>query len=343
VGQVDQPLSYSEATRQWLANFWQAEKIDLAYRETLSAVLSRMWPSAAEGQEQGGKASLLTLPANCCAAFGKDPGKALEVNAAWSLIYAAFYLLDKVEDQEAAGELFSPDPGVVTNVTTGFILSAGLILYKLETAQKLSNLAISSLQIALHRRALSVCAGQHLDLTQREPDLRQVWHSVTAKSGEFFSLGCLAGALVATNAPDQIEGFATFGRHLGVLIQIANDAGGLWGKGESQSDLARGKLTLPVAYAFSVLAAEKAERLSRLLPLAKDNVDAESEARSLILGCGGLVYLMLEAERHRQRARAALESLNLRTDDARELLILLDQIGRPMDKTARRTRRVRQN
>ena len=334
MGQVDPPTSYSKATRQWLANFWQAENIDPAYRETLSAVLSQMLPSAAEGEEQGGKASLLALPANCCGALGKDPETALEVNAAWSLIYAAFYLLDKVEDQEASGELSSSGPGVVTNVTTGFILSASWILYKLETAQKLSNHAISSLQIAFHRRALGVCAGQHLDLAQREPDVQQVWHSVIAKSGEFFSLGCLAGALVATNKPDQIEGFATFGCHLGVLIQIANDVGGLWGKEDDKSDLARGKLSLPVAYAFSVLVAEKAERLSRLLHLAKDDPDAESEARSLILGCGGLVYLMLEAERHRQRARAALESLNLEANNARELLILLDQIGRPKDKAA---------
>lgn len=309
-----------------------------------------MWPSASEGEEQSGKASLLVLPAHCCAALGKDPEAALEVNAAWSLTYAAFYLLDKVEDQEASGELFSPGLGVVTNVTTGFILSASWILYKLETAQKLGNPAISSLQIAFHHSALTVCTGQHLDLAQRDPDLRQVWHSVTAKSGEFFSLGCLAGALVATNEPDQIEGFAAFGRHLGVLIQIANDAGGLWGKREGQSDLARGKFTLPVAYAFRVLAVEKVERLSRLLLLAKGDSNAESEARSLILGCGGLVYLMLEAERHRQRARAAIESLNLRTDDARELLILLDKIGRPKDEVGaglrpapRRTRHARRN
>ena len=142
MGQIGPLASYSKAIRQWLANFWQSEGIDSAYRETLNAVLSRMWPSAAEGEEQGGKASLLTLPANCCVALGKDPEAALEVNAAWSLIYAAFSLLDKAEDQEASGELFSPGSGVVTNVTIGFILSASWTLYKLETAQKLSIVAV---------------------------------------------------------------------------------------------------------------------------------------------------------------------------------------------------------
>lgn len=151
-------------------------------------------------------------------------------NTAWSLLYAAFYLLDKVEDQEANGELFSSSPGIVTNVTTGFILSAGLILSKLELAQKPGIPEISSLQITFHHIALAVCAGQHLDLSQRKPDLKQVWQIVTAKSGEFFSLGCLAGALIATNEPDHLQAFATLGRHLGVLIQIANDIAGLWGK-----------------------------------------------------------------------------------------------------------------
>lgn len=319
--------SYSKTIQVWLIDFWQAEDIHPAFRETLTVVLSRMWLSAIEAEEQDRKACLLTLPTNCCSALGKDPQTALEVNAAWSLLYAAFYLLDKVEDQEATGELFSPGPGVVTNVTTGFILSASLVLAKLEAARKLAASTITSLQIAFHRIALAVCAGQHLDLTLQAPDLRQVWRSVTAKSGEFFSLGCLMGACVATNEPDQHRALAAFGRHLGVLLQIGNDIQGLWGKDDGQSDLARGEITLPVAYAFRVLPAIESKRLSRLLTLAEDSAEAESETRSLILGCGALVYLLLEAERRKQLARNALESLGLQPEAARALFDLLDQIG----------------
>jgi len=326
VGVNNPPVVYSRRIQEWVVDFWQAESLDPAYRDMLSIVLTRLWSPVVEAEEQNRKLSLLTLPTICCVALGKDPEFVIETNAAWALVYAAFNLLDKVEEQEASGELFTPSLGVVTNVSTGFLLTANLILSKLITNQKAGVPPISSLQTSLYRRVLAVCAGQHLDLTQKAPDLEQVWHSVAAKSGEFFSLGCWISALLATENLDQQKSLAAYGRHLGYLIQIANDIEGLWGKSDGLSDLVKNRMTLPVAYAFSILESEKLEKLSQLLSLSKDDSRAETEARRLILGCGALIYLLLEAERHQQMARTTLESLKLPAISAQPLFRLLDQV-----------------
>lgn len=170
-----------------------------------------------------------------------------------------------------------------------------------------------------------MCAGQHLDLAIREPNLSQTWQSVAAKSGDFFALACWVGARLATSEPVQLESMAKYGRHLGILIQIANDTEGLWGRDGIDSDLARGKVTLPVAYALGVLPPAERTALQRLI-LAKTR-EGEARARQMILSSGGLIYLMLEAEKHRQQAKAALSGLPINEPQREQLLEFLDRMG----------------
>jgi geranylgeranyl pyrophosphate synthase len=94
----------------------------------------------------------------------------------------------------------------------------------------------------------------------------------------------------------------SFGHHLGLLIQIANDIEGLWSNDGCDSDLARGQWSLPVAYAFQVLPSEKQARLRLLIGTAA----AEAEARRVILDCGALIYLALETEKNKRQAANAL-------------------------------------
>ena len=100
------------------------------------------------------------------------------------------------------------------------------------------------------------CSGQHADLTRPERTLEQCWHISEAKSGVFFALACRAGARLATPSEKPLQAFGEFGLHLGLLIQIKNDAGGLAASPGHRSDLeAAIHATLPIAYALHVLAA----------------------------------------------------------------------------------------
>jgi geranylgeranyl pyrophosphate synthase len=137
-------------------------------------------------------------------------------------------------------------------------------------------------------------------------------------------LGGYLGARLATDDEVWIETFTQFGKQLGILVQIGNDIDGL-GKGTSSGgDLAVGKRTLPVIYALQVLPAEERARLTELLNAAPKDKSAENDARESILRAGAIVYLSLEASKHKQRAKNALSQMKLDREAANQLFRLLD-------------------
>jgi geranylgeranyl pyrophosphate synthase len=312
------------ALRARLSFLWDTIEIDAGYRRALQATLAALLASPAGAKERDDGASPLLLPLLCCDALGGESEAGVAVNAAWALLYAAFYLLDKVEDQEPMPS-FSPvlATGTLLNVTTGLMLGAQLLLARLE-ADGIRADAARDIRTRFNRLALAVCGGQHRDLTLAEPGLQVAWQVAAAKSGSFFALGSYVGARVATGEEALLAAYASFGRHLGIQIQIANDVEGLWGDGDCQSDLARGQWSLPVAYAFHVLPAEKQAMLRTLLDAAaEEDGRAEAEARRLILDCGALIYLALEAEKQKRQAENVLRSAHGLPEATERLVALL--------------------
>lgn len=318
--------------QEWIDEFLLEENQDPAYYAAISTVLSTQLNQdlSCEGQPQ--PFGLSRLPSLVCSALGGDWQNAIEVNAAWYLLYAAFDLLDKVEDQEINDIRFSGlEENVLINVATGLILSAELILARVAGEEGCNSTTLKTLFLTFNRMALKVCTGQHLDLIIQDPDLAQAWKIAESKSGDFFALACWLGAQAANCDPDQLESMRTFGRHIGILVQIENDIEGLWGRNGKNSDLASGKVTLPVAYALSVLPPAERSILKQLIP-AKTR-DNEVKARKLILSKGGLIYMMLEAEKHRQQAKDILNGLPVTESERENLLMTLNRIGRIDENT----------
>lgn len=291
-----------DALHERLSFLWNTAEFDAGYQQALQAILAHLLkPTANErGQEKG--ESPLLLPHLCCHSLRGEFQSGLTVNAAWVLLYAAFYLLDKVEDEEPIEPLSSQlTTSTLLNATTGLILVAELLLAKLDGVGVETN-AATDIRTRFNRLALNACAGQHRDLVQHEPALQDAWRIAAAKSGAFFALGCHVGARVATDNEDALSACSSFGHHLGLLIQIANDIDGLWSNDGYGSDLSRGQWTLPVAYAFHVLPVEKQATLRTLV----GTTGGETEARQLILDCGALLYLALETEKNKRLAENAL-------------------------------------
>lgn len=142
------------------------------------------------------------------------------------------------------------------------------------------------------------------------------------------TLGCLAGAISATNDETHLDSFRAFGQNLGILVQIANDIDGLWEKGGKRSDLAANKWTLPIAYAFRVLPSDKKSSLHKLVVNSSTDSEAEVEARRMILDCGALIYLWLEIEKYRQKAEKNLAGLDLCQAEKEQLLDILNKVAR---------------
>lgn len=305
---------------EW-GDVWDKERLDSEYRSALTQALSVL-PGLTTSIEQN-QTGVLNLPPLVCKAIGIEIECLVTITKAWRLLYAAFYLLDKIEERELLSGIFSQyDTGVLTNITTGLILQEEIALVNAVARKESSIERGAHFLIAFNNIALAVCAGQHQDLSSSNITLAQAWEIAAGKSGAFFALGCRLGAYAGAESSETVKAFTTYGHCLGLLIQLANDVEGLWGE---YNDLSRGKVTIPVAYALEVLPSLEKDKLVRYLD--NPNTHQEATIRKLILTNGALVYMALEAEKIKQQGKKALDSLSLNHDPKEHLESMLDQIA----------------
>ena len=308
-----------------LDEFWYLKEIDPEYREYIIRVISNQKRRPIVSDDNSSIRGLRELPTSVCMALGGKKVFAKQLNKAWELVYLAFHILDKIEDQEIDNKLTQYDLGTVTNVTTGLILQAELILAKLNDRMEKAFGNKSCLLILFNQLALGVCAGQHWDLSSSERELSQAWKVASGKSGNFFALGCKLGAYIATENIEQIKKLEEFGHCVGLLLQIANDVEGLWSQEEEVSDLLQGKVTIPIAYALRVL--PERERAVLRDYLNNPAANAEDDMRAMIIENGALVYLALEAEKIRQQAKSILTATALMQTKKDQLELVLERIA----------------
>ncbi len=107
------------------------------------------------------------------------------------------------------------------------------------------------------RAILEICEGQHLDLSfEGRLDLEEeVYISMIArKTAALIEASLCLGALVG--GEEDLSGWRSFGRVLGLAFQVQDDLLGVWGREErtgkpAAADLYRRKLGLPVVYALT--------------------------------------------------------------------------------------------
>jgi geranylgeranyl pyrophosphate synthase len=261
----------------------------------------------------------LLIPELCCQALGGNHRLAEGVIIAWEALCFAAHLLDLVADADE----FETHRGLFATVAAACI-PAGRILLEDYTPSCLRKDALAYLVRDFDRAIMSACAGQVMDLTEAEPSLERCWEISSRKTGEIYALAARSGARLATENQDLIEILNNFGLHLGILIQIEDDINGLWSHKDDRSDIARGKWTLPVAYAFQVLSPLESKRLKEQMTFANQHSRLEDTARRTIIESGALVYLAAEAEKHYRKAQNAIIQADLADDGRRELIGLLD-------------------
>jgi hypothetical protein len=307
-------LQAQEITLSYLAQLG-AETADFSgLQNILTGVLKKLWASD-EPKESGGESiRLLGLPGLCCAAVGGENSRQTSqaITAAWVMLYSGIFLLDKIEDQEMDSDFLEPyTAGQWVNFAAGLLTIAELILLKTQNTNPSIPLEkFKVLGLRFNASLLKIGWGQHLDLDVTQPTLDGCWQIAAAKSGEFFALACYAGACCGTGDETCIQAFETYGFHLGMVIQIANDLEGLLGK-NGKSDLTRDKVTLPVAYALETLPYPDATILQAMLRSAAAEPSAEQAIRDQLWRCGAVLYIFLEAEKHALDARNALQDLVL--------------------------------
>jgi len=290
------------------------EKVGQADGASLPSALLR-WVTDAARQSPFLRLSPLT-----CEATSGDPAHAVPVAAAWHLLHCAAHLLDDVADEAC----HSLEPAQAVNAAVTLIFLAQVSLTNLRQSQ-VEPERIVALVATFNAATTRMALGQAADLSWDEDaaTLDDYWRVAGAKTGEFVGLACRAGAMLGTQPQTEVDIYATFGYHLGLLVQLGDDFRALWTP-RGRGDLTTAGRTLPVVYVLTVASSEARTLLHSLLHRALDNPAALRELQALLADQGALHYLTLQAGKQHRLAREALLSSARPAVAQHELLQLLD-------------------
>ena len=151
--------------------------------------------------------------------------------------------------------------------TAAVLLGDALFAHALNLATQFPGADVS---IAVSEAARRVCAGEIVQTLRRgstkvtPADYRRI---IELKTAELFRVSCFLGAHLSGLEPGYADAAGRFGRHLGIAYQIYDDLADFFGQEKRigktlGTDLASGKLTLPL---FGLLEALPAEEQAALI------------------------------------------------------------------------------
>jgi octaprenyl-diphosphate synthase len=189
----------------------------------------------------------------------------VRVAAVVELVHLATLVHDDIMDEadvrrsrRTASREFGPTPAV--------LLGDALFAHGLYLAAQFPTTEICAAVTESTRR---VCAGEIVQtLRRRSTDITRADYQriVELKTAELFRVSCFFGARLAGSEPGFVEAASRFGRHLGTAYQIYDDLVDFFGVeariGKTLgTDLASGKLTLPLLELLERLPADEAGTL----------------------------------------------------------------------------------
>jgi geranylgeranyl diphosphate synthase type I len=255
-----------------------------------------------------------------------DERPALPVAAACTLLYLGADLFDSMLDHELPPSWHARS-SVEANLAATTLLAAlpHLSITRLQE-QGTPPAKLWALAQLFADTLLTMSAGQYEDLlfpNLESVSLEDSLVMVERKSGSAGALLARTGAVLATEDTFTIETYAAIGSCFGIVKQLVNDVGGIWGEGASQ-DLSNGKRTLPILHALSTLRGERRKRLQKLLVAARETSEPHDEVRALLAAAGSVRYTTLIMWLYQEQARSHLAAASPQEPAGRELRKLLD-------------------
>ena len=149
---------------------------------------------------------------------------------------------------------------------------------------------------------------------------------ITQKTASFMSACCRIGALLGGATDERVDALTSFGLHVGVAFQIADDALDFVADQERLgkavgADLREGKRTLPLIAMLQRAARADAERAHALLKRSALAPAEVEEIRRLVIEHDGVNYALTRATRYAGAAKEALSAFP--ASEERETLALV--------------------
>ena len=253
------------------------------------------------------------------------------------LLHAGSLIVDDIEDE---GTVRRGRPALHLVCGTATALNAGNWLYFLPFEELRSAGLPPDRELALHHamnRAMLLChKGQALDIGTRMSDIEQgdvasiVSTTTRFKTGALMELSATMGALATGAGPLELRALGTFGRELGMALQMLDDVGGLTSKAREHKgleDVLQSRPTWPWAW----LAEELDPASYHALREQARRVEAGRQSPKVVLK--GLASLL--GESGRERVHLYLGESFRRLESAFPGVEVLAEIRREMSRLER--------
>lgn len=250
-----------------------------------------------------------------CASLTKAWRHAVPAAAALELVHNFSLVHDDIQDNSTTRRgraTLWVTAGTPLAINAGDALFALAFQAGLHLARGHDSRTVVTASAILQQACLDLTRGQYLDLYHQQHGrlpLRSYWQMIDGKTAALLAACTHIGALLGGANPKQCYGYRKFGQLLGLAFQVQDDLLGIWGDekqtGKSaDSDLAEGKLSLPVAYAL-----ERSSSFRRLWRNTKDRPANADRLRRILEQAGADEYAARQATRLTNLARGSLAKL----------------------------------
>jgi octaprenyl-diphosphate synthase len=249
----------------------------------------------------------LLLSGACCGEIGEPH---LKMAAALEMIHTATLVHDDILDEAKTRR-----HRATANSTWGNKVSVLLGDYLFTHAFHVASYSESAEALRMLAQASNrVCEGEmrqnasRADFTLSEEDYMRM---VSEKTAELCDVGCRLGAFLSNASPELVEGFAAYGRDLGIAFQIIDDVLDVVGHTEKVgktlgTDLVNQKPTLPVIHCLKHL---KEPRKKEFLALLVDSGATTEKVIPFLEETNSLEYARSVAQGHAESASKFAKSL----------------------------------
>ncbi|MFH1185075.1 MAG: polyprenyl synthetase family protein [Chloroflexota bacterium] len=273
------------------------------------------WSGPSTRKVQGGKRIRPLLTLLVCASAGGRWRQAAPGAAALELLHNFSLVHDDIQDNSPTRRgrpTLWRKAGVPLAINAGDALFTIANQATLDLTQAFESAAVVAVHGILQQACLDLTKGQFLDLDHqgaRRLSLKGYWQMIDGKTAALLAACTHIGALLGGESPARCAQYRRFGQLLGLAFQVEDDVLGIWGEekrtGKSiASDLAEGKLSLPVVYGLG-----KHGEFSRLWRDAGKRCRNAPRLRKLLEHGGGHEYATRHAQRLTRDAVSALHGL----------------------------------
>lgn len=256
---------------------------------------------------------IINLPLEICLALEVEESDAIKIATTALFVYLAADIADDIADGD-----FQDNWGSDISMPDGFLSS---VLY----SSSFGPLVVGGMSInepkkllikeTISRGILEMAAGQHGDFGQSVDNCLGIsddWviENVKRKSGGEIALFAEIAAQASPCGPEIMHCLKVMGASIGTANQLISDCSDLCLQSVT-SDLASGKLTLPVVRLIQNSTSDEQVILQRLLCAAENDVNAREEVKALAIKSGALTDTNKVIKWHKHHALEVLENTGL--------------------------------